>query len=183
MNKIYETARLLVRNFNHNDAAFIQTLLNEPDFIKNIADKGVQSLEDAIKYLDTVPLASYEKYGFGLWCMELKQTGQPIGMCGLVKRDYLAHPDIGYAILSDFYRQGLTAEAVAGTIKWAKEEMDIPALLGIVNVGNEASQKVLEGAGLAYQGWWSRRKICRHFSFTKFCCKANRTDNRGILAG
>ncbi|WP_434362196.1 GNAT family N-acetyltransferase [Parasalinivibrio latis] len=152
MTIIYQTSRLRVRAFTHDDAAFIQKLLNEPGFIQNIADKGVRSCEDAINYLDSVPLASYEKYGYGLWCMELKETGQPVGMCGLVKRDYLAHPDIGYAILSDFYRQGLTAEAVAGTIAWARDEMDMPALLGIVNVGNEASQKVLEGAGLSYQG-------------------------------
>src|SRR6267143_4416316 len=92
--RILETDRLYLRKLSTSDVAFIVELLNEPSFISNIGDKGVRTTDDASKYLLTGPIASYEKFGFGLYLAELRDSGIPIGICGLLKRESLDDPDI-----------------------------------------------------------------------------------------
>src|SRR5215218_1537914 len=103
---ILETERLRLRPFTTDDAPFIVELVNEPSFLRYIGDKKVRSLEDARQYLLSGPLASYERNGFGPNCVELKEQGTPIGMSGLLKRDELPDPDIGFAYLPDFRKKG-----------------------------------------------------------------------------
>src|SRR6188474_756263 len=93
-----ETPRLILRRFDLDDAPFVVALLNQPSFIANIGDRGVRNVEDAHRYLRDGPMAMYEKYGFGLWHTALKD-GTFIGMCGMLKRDNLPDPDLGYAYL------------------------------------------------------------------------------------
>src|SRR5205809_1402527 len=103
---ILETDRLQLRLLSVDDAEFILRLLNEPSFIQNIGDRGVRTLDDARAYITNGPIASYEKHGFGLLLVQLKTTGTPIGICGLLKRDALPEPDIGYALLPEFWSNG-----------------------------------------------------------------------------
>ena len=110
---ICETERLLLRLLATDDAAFILELLNEPSFVANIGDKGVRNLADACQYLLTGPIKSYEQNGFGLWLVALQETLTPIGMCGLIKREGLDDPDVGYALLPKFWSQGYAFEAAA----------------------------------------------------------------------
>ena len=98
---ILETERLILRRFTNDDTAFIIRLLNERSFIENIGDRDVRTVEDALRYVDEGPGASYRKFGHGLYAVILKETGQPIGMCGLLKRDKFEHPDVGYAFLNE----------------------------------------------------------------------------------
>ncbi len=109
--QVIETGRLLLRFFRVDDADFIVCLLNEPSFIEFIGDKGVRSIEEANNYLLNGPLDSYERFGYGLNMVELKETGEPIGMCGLVRRENLEHADIGYAFLEQDRSQGYARES------------------------------------------------------------------------
>ena len=113
---ICETERLILRPLQKDDSAFIFRLVNEPSFIENIGDKGVRNLDDAWQYILQGPRKSYEQNGFGLWLVALKDTLTPIGICGLVKRDGLDDPDIGYAFLPEFWKQGYAVEAAAQTL-------------------------------------------------------------------
>src|SRR5262245_31279200 len=94
---VLQTPRLLLRDFSSDDAEFVLRLLNEPSFLRFIGDKGVRNLDDARKYLTNGPIASYEKNGFGLYVVALQEEGTAIGMCGLIKRDGLPDPDVGFA--------------------------------------------------------------------------------------
>jgi len=98
-----ETERLIVRHFELSDSDFIIQLLNQASFIRYIADKNVRTTEDAIQYLTNGPIASYQHYGFGLSMVALKACGTPVGMCGVLKRPELEHPDLGYAFWSRFW--------------------------------------------------------------------------------
>jgi len=91
-----------MRHLSTEDADFTLELLNEPAYIKNIADRGVRTLDDARAYITDGPVASYEKNGFGLCLVALKESSLPIGMCGLIKRDTLEDVDLGYAFLERF---------------------------------------------------------------------------------
>lgn len=148
---VLETERLLLRPFTTDDAPFILTLLNEPSFLQYIGDKNVRNLEDAQKYLTNGPIASYAKNGFGLLCVELKDPQTSIGMCGLLKRDELPEPDIGFAFVPDFWNKGYAFEAAAAVMKDARETLKLGRILAIVNSDNYASMKLLERLGLGFE--------------------------------
>ena len=111
MDATLQTQRLLLRRFTVDDAEFILTLLNEPSFLRYIGDKKVRNLDDARQYILNGPVASYEQNGFGLCLVELRESHTPIGMCGLLKRAELSDPDIGFALLPDFWNKGFAFEA------------------------------------------------------------------------
>jgi [ribosomal protein S5]-alanine N-acetyltransferase len=148
---ILESERLILRQMTTDDAAFILGLLNEPSFIQNIGDRHVQTIEDACSYIMNGPVKSYEKNGFGLWMIVLKETNEPMGMCGLIRRDTLEDVDIGYALLPKFWSKGYAVEAAQATKDYAKHVVGLKRIVAIVDPANEGSIRVLEKIGLRYE--------------------------------
>lgn len=148
---ILETERLNLRHFSVEDAPFILELLNEPSFIQNIADRGVRTLEDARNYLRNGPLASYDRYGFGLFAVVLKTTGVTIGMCGLIKRDNLPDVDIGFAFLPRYWGNGYAYEAAAAVLTYGREVHQLTRIVAIVLPSNTGSINVLQKLGLTFE--------------------------------
>lgn len=149
--KILETERLLLRQFSTDDADFILRLLNEPSFIQNIGDRGVRTLEDARSYILRVPIASYEKNGFGLYLVILKESGASIGMCGLIRREALEDVDIGYAFLPEYWSKGYAVEAALAAKEYARDVIGLKRLVAITDPENQASIRVLEKIGLRFE--------------------------------
>ena len=149
--KILETERLIIRHLTTDDTAFILELLNEPSFIQNIGDRNVRTEEDARRYLLNGPIESYDKNGFGLFMVELKDTFVSIGMCGLIKRDNLPDADVGFAFLPKYWMKGYALESAFAVLKFAKENCGLKRILGIVNPDNSASIRVLEKLGLKFE--------------------------------
>ena len=147
---ILETERLTLRQFTADDAAFILELVNEPSFIQNIGDRGVRTLSDAVRYIETGPVASYARNGFGLYLVQLKESGESIGMCGLIKRAALEDVDIGYAFLPKFWSKGYAVES-ALAIKEQARGLGLRRLLAIVDPANTGSIRVLEKLGLVFE--------------------------------
>jgi len=148
---ILETERLLLRPITTDDAPFVLTLLNEPSFLRFIGDKKVRNLEDARQYLLNGPIASYERHGFGLLLVSLKDSNTPAGMCGLLKREELPDPDIGFAFLPAYWNKGLAFEAATAVMNDARERLKLTKILAIVSPDNDASIKLLERLGLSFQ--------------------------------
>ena len=96
-------------------------------------------------------MASYEKFGFGLWLVEEKQLNLPIGMCGLLKRDVLEDVDIGYALCPEFWSKGYAREAAEGVMSYARDILRLKRLVAVTNPGNQSSIRVLEKIGFAYE--------------------------------
>ena len=149
--KILETNRLILQQVSIEDAKFILTLLNEPSFIKNIGDRGVRTLDDARAYILNRLVASYEKFGFGMYLVILKETGTSAGLCGLVQRDGLDDVDIGYAFLPGYWSKGYATEAALGVKKYAKNMIGLKRIVGITNPDNDGSIRVLEKLGLKFE--------------------------------
>lgn len=141
-----------MRRFAIEDADFILELLNDPDWIRNIGDRGVRTLDEARAYLANGPMALYERLGFGLYLVTLRETGERIGMCGLVKRDGLEHVDIGFAFLPAWRGKGYAVEASRAVLEHAWEDLGLGKVVAIVSPGNEASVRVLERIGLRAAG-------------------------------
>ena len=147
---ILQTERLSLRQLTLDDAEFILQLLNEPSFIRYIGDKGVRSFDDARQYILNGPVASYERNGFGLYLVELKD-GTPIGISGLVKRDTLLHADIGFAFLPAYWSKGYAVESATAVMNYAREVLRLDRVLAITSPDNEASAKLLGKIGLSFE--------------------------------
>jgi [ribosomal protein S5]-alanine N-acetyltransferase len=149
---VLETKRLSLRRFTVDDAPFILTLLNEPSFLRYIGDKKVRELEHARQYILNGPVASYERNDFGPYLVELRESHAPIGMCGLIKREELPEPDVGFALLPDFCSKGLAFEAAAAVLRDGRERLKLERILAITTPDNDASIKLLLRLGLRFQG-------------------------------
>jgi len=146
-----QTQRLLLRQFTVDDAEFILTLLNEPSFLRYIGDKKVRNLNDARQYILNGPVATYERYGFGLYLVELRDSHTSIGMCGLLKREELPEPDIGFALLPDFWNKGLAFEASTAVLNDARERLNLQRILAITSLDNDASINLLQRLGFTFE--------------------------------
>lgn len=149
---IVDTPRLRLRELHEGDAAFVLALVNDPDFLRHIGDKGVRTPEDARAYLCNGPLASYAAHGFGLWGVEPREGGALLGMSGLLQRDWLDAPDIGYAFLPSARGRGVAREAAEAVLGLARPRFAATRVLAIVNPENVASIRLLEQVGFVGDG-------------------------------
>jgi len=149
--RVLETERLALRLLTLEDAAFMQVLVNDPTWLRFIGDRGVRTLDDAREYLRKGALASYAQHGFGLYLTEVKATGEPIGICGLVKRDTLPDVDVGFALLPRFAGCGYACEAATAVMRHARDEVGLKRVVAITNPANHGSIRVLEKIGLTFE--------------------------------
>ncbi|UII75272.1 GNAT family N-acetyltransferase [Flagellimonas sp. HMM57] len=148
MKNFIETKRLILCEATLEDSEFFYTLLNSPNWIEFIGDKGVRTQEDAKQYIQSNLIDSYQKNGYGLLTMSLKESRKPIGICGFVRRDYLNSPDIGFAILPEHEGNGYTTEACEAIISYGKTELKLQTILGITTPENSKSRNLLIKIGL-----------------------------------
>jgi len=144
---IKETERLTIRPFELGDCDFVIRLLNEPSFIENIADKGVRNREQAAGYLHDGPLKAYREHGHGLYLVALRESGQPIGMCGLIQRDCFQEVDLGYAYLAAFHGQGYARESGRAVLEYGAQVLGLKTVIAIVLPANRPSTTLLERLG------------------------------------
>ena len=148
---VLETERLILRRLTTGDAEFVLELLNEPSFLQYIGDRGVRSLEEAREYIVNRLVASYERNGFGLYLVELKESRIPIGISGLVKRDALPDADIGFAFLPAYWSKGYAVESAAAVMNYARDVLGLTRIVAITSLDNEASAKLLGKIGLRFE--------------------------------
>jgi len=148
---VLETDRLVLRRLTLNDAPLLVELLNDPAFLTHIGDKGVRNEQDARNYLLKGPIASYERFGFGLFLAFLKHSGDSIGICGLLKRESLADVDVGFAWLPAFRGMGLGCEAAQAVIDHGRDRLGLKRIVAITSPENEPSIRLLEKIGLRFE--------------------------------
>jgi ribosomal-protein-alanine N-acetyltransferase len=156
MKKIFETERLILRQFTLDDAPFILELLNTPTWLQFIGDRNVHSVEDAENYLRNGSLKSYAENGFGFYAVIDKtetsdRTNQTIGMCGLIKRDSMPDIDIGFAFLPNLIGKGFGFEAASATLDYALNVLKIKRIIAIVNPENEKSVGLIKKIGMQFE--------------------------------
>lgn len=148
---VLETERLAVRRLTEDDAEFMLGLLNEPSFHQYIGDRGVRTVEEARAYLRNGAIASYERFGFGLWLVTRKEDDAAIGICGLLKRDTLPDVDIGFAFRPAYWSRGYAEESAAAVLAHGKSAFDLPRVAAIVQADNASSIRLLEKLGFRFE--------------------------------
>ena len=148
---VIETERLNLREMSEADAAFVLEVLNDPGFIRFVGDRGVRTTEEAARYIDERFAESYRQHGFGLWLVEAKDEGVPVGICGLLKRKELNVVEVGYAFLPPFRSKGYAFEAASAALRHARDVLGLARLYAVVNPDNDISIRVLEKLGMKFE--------------------------------
>lgn len=143
--------RLLLTQLSEADAEFIHEVLNEPSFLQYIGDRGVRSLDDARRYIREGPVAGYERYGYGLLRVALRTDGTPIGICGVLRRDALPEPDLGFSLLPAYWSQGYALEAAAAVMRDARRRLGLGRVLAITSPDNDPSIRLLGRLGFRFE--------------------------------
>jgi RimJ/RimL family protein N-acetyltransferase len=165
--KILETERLVLREVDAGDDAFMLDLLNQPSFIRYIGDRNVRDLEQSREFIENRYRASYRTNGYGLYAVELKAEhdnepeiknqkskikNQVIGICGFVRRDTLPDADIGFAFLPQFEGKGYAFESASAVMDYGKNSLGLTRVLAITSLDNESSIKLLGKLGFKFDG-------------------------------
>lgn len=148
---ILETERLILERFTLEHAPFLKELMNSPGYLKYIGDRGVGDVQAAEQYIREKFMIAYAQYGYGFSVVSLKKGRLPIGGCGLIRRDGLPYPDIGFALLPEYSGLGYGFEIAAATIENARDALRIPQVLGITLPTNARSIRLLERIGMEFQ--------------------------------
>lgn len=147
---ILDTERLVLRTISVDDAPFYLELLNTPEFIANIGDRGIRTLDEARAAIEAGPVAMQAALGHSIYMVESKATGERIGMSGLIKRDVLDDVDLGYAFMPEHSGQGFASEAAFAVVGLARR-MGMRRLVAITSPGNSASDRILTKVGMRFE--------------------------------
>lgn len=148
---ILVTERLTLSRLSYDDRAFIVELVNEPSFIHYIGDKNVSTEDDARRYLREGPIGSYEKFGYGLFLVSLKDAACPAGICGLVKRPEFDDPDIGFAFLKRYCGQGYALESAKAVLQYGFSELGLTRIIAMADADNGRSVGLLAKLDLKFE--------------------------------
>jgi RimJ/RimL family protein N-acetyltransferase len=145
-----ETERLHLRRVTLADADLLLAVWNDPAFIRNVGDRGVRTISEAVKAMESGALKLYADYGYGPYAMVRKADGSRIGICGLFKRDNLDWPDIGFGVLPDYCGQGYAGEAAFAVMAHARDDLKIGTVTAIVSQENAPSIGLIEKLGMGF---------------------------------
>lgn len=152
MGNILTTRRLALREAVTADAPFMRALLNDAGFLANIGDRGVRSDQQAEAYIRERMMAVYARDGFGFYVVELRDSREPIGICGFVQRAGLSAPDLGFALLQGHVGRGHGLEAGSAMLRHGREVLGLGAILAIARPTNVASIGLLTRLGFEDRG-------------------------------
>jgi RimJ/RimL family protein N-acetyltransferase len=148
---VLETDRLLLRRITTGDADFLLRHLNDPSFHQFIGDRGVRTVEQARHYIRERALSSYTEFGYGIYLVQLKSSGEPIGTCGLINRHGMDDVEVGFALLPAYWSHGYALEAAQAVMEYGYGELNLDRIVAIVNPGNHRSYRLLEKLGLRFE--------------------------------
>ncbi len=112
--------------------------------------EGIISPEHIPKWFAKVTSQYNANDGFGTFSIVLVESDSVIGYCSLLQTGYIALPEIGYRIFPNYWGKGLATEATRQIIKYAFEEMGLPAIYAQVDPNNHRSVCVLKKLNMSY---------------------------------
>jgi ribosomal-protein-alanine N-acetyltransferase len=149
-NIICETQRLLLRTVTPEDFEDIYEMASDQDVMRFVA--GTKSKAETKQWVDWI-LRAYDSDGVCFWAVELKETGNFIGMVGLLAKEVgaLNEIELAYRIKKDFWRNGYAKEAAKACERYAFETLGIERMIALIHPENEASKIVAERIGMNYE--------------------------------
>ena len=141
-----ETKRLLLRPMLQSDFQALHLIFADP---RVMASFGMDAFtpEQMQRWLSR-NLDHQDQFGYGLFSVILKETGELIGDCGLEQMETEGAAELGYDFRSDFWNQGYATEAACAVRDYAFDALRLPRLISLIRVGNLPSKRVAEKVGM-----------------------------------
>ncbi|WP_341501743.1 GNAT family N-acetyltransferase [Gallaecimonas sp. GXIMD4217] len=144
-----ETERLILRPFTLDDLPAFLAMNQDPEVIRYTGQQPLRDLDQAREMMIKAPLRDYEVHGYGRLAVELKETGQVIGFCGIKHVDELGLPELGYRLLRAYWGKGLMTEGAAVVLEHGHTELDLKHIIALIHPDNEGSIRVAEKLGMS----------------------------------
>ncbi|MBE0672595.1 MAG: GNAT family N-acetyltransferase [Anaerolineales bacterium] len=149
-----ETKRLVLRPMLESDFDSLHRIFIDTKVMESF-DHPPLTHEQMKRWLKR-NLDHQNEFGYGLFSVILKQTGELIGDCGLEMMEDLGAAELGYDFRSDFWNQGYATEAATAVRDYAFDVLSLPQLISLIRVGNIASKRVAEKVGMELHNKLSR---------------------------
>lgn len=147
INSQLETERLCLRPMLETDIDALHLIFTDP---KVMASFGGDLLNrDQMQRWLARNLDHQTQYGYGLFSVILKESGELIGDCGLEQMESEGAAELGYDFRSDYWNQGYATEAACAVRDYAFDILQLPQLISLIRVGNLASKRVAEKVGMS----------------------------------
>ena len=168
MKKIFETSRLILREMNDDDFESLKAVISDPINMKYYSkpydDNGVQRWINWCK-------DSYQRYGFGLWAVILKSSGEMIGDCG-ISMQYIDddwRPEIGYHLNRKYHRQGIGKEMTQAVKDYFFTHYNFDEVYSYMDKDNLPSYKTAEANGMTFLHLYTTKdgEVCRVYRITR----------------
>ena len=142
-----ETTRLLLRNYTMDDFDALYEIMSDPETMKHYP---APFDADRTKGWITWILENYKKYGFGLWAVVLKETGEFIGDCGITIQNIDGEmlPEIGYHIHKKYWKRGFAKEAAQAVRNWVFQNTQYDTIYSYMKYTNVASYSTAVANGM-----------------------------------
>lgn len=160
---ICETERCLIRETTVDDVEAFYAIYQEKsvtEYMEDLFEDPEEERRYIRDYIDKV----YGFYGFGMWTVCLKSTGEVIGRAGLSMREGFEEPELGYVIGVPWQRKGLAEEVCREIIRYGKEELEMGNIQILMEEGNVASENLCKKLGFIFAGQIS----WKHKDFNRF---------------
>lgn len=150
---ILETERLYMREMTQEDFPALCRIMQDEEVM--YAYEGAFNDEEVQGWLDRQRMR-YQKLGFGLWAVVLKESNEMIGQCGLTMQPWKEEEvlEIGYLFQRAFWHKGYAAEAARGCKKYAFEVLKAKEVCSIIRDTNTASRRVALRNGMEKKDSW-----------------------------
>ncbi len=149
MKVLFETDRLIAREFLPTDAPLLMKLNDDKKVIQYTGDKAFVNEKQALSTIErNIIQRQYEQYGYGRWAVHLQSNGLFIGWCGFRKDPETCEVDLGFRYHKRFWNKGFATEMAQACLDYARENMQEKSIVGRVAKENLASIRVLEKIGM-----------------------------------
>ncbi len=143
----------MLRELRETDVDALAAMYADAEVMRFIGRGGVLTRDDAVRYIER-QIDSYRERAFGEWATVSRETGETIGLCGLI-----VWPDIGgveeleiaYLLVRMAWGRGLGTEVAASIRDWAALELGRERLVSCIYPENAASIRVAEKIGMRFE--------------------------------
>jgi [ribosomal protein S5]-alanine N-acetyltransferase len=144
---VLTTARMTLRRMTADDGDLLFRILGDAVAMKFYPQ--VYSREEAEGWV-TRNLNRYARDGHGFYMCELKDSGEFVGMCGLLAQDVDGEREleVGYLFVRAFWKQGLASEAARACRDLGFRTYPVAHIISLIDAENIASIRVAEKNGM-----------------------------------
>ena len=169
-----ETKRLILREMTEEDLPALCSIMKDDETM--YAYEGAFSDTEVREWLDR-QISRYEKWGFGLWAVVLKESGEMIGQCGLTMQQWKDREllEVGYLFNRIYWHRGYAAEAAIACKNYAFDILHAEEVCSIIRDTNTASQNVARRNGMTVTDTWVKHYRGVDMPHLLFTVRASRT--------